>query len=200
MVCGIILAAGMSSRMNAFKAMLPIGGTSFIKKIIHEMHDAGVRDIIVVTGYKHTELEEHIRDESVTCIYNDRYDRTQMLDSLKLGIAALPADCDKVLVTPVDVVLSSQEVYSKVISADGDFVRPFCSGKSGHPVLVGRCLFELIESYDGDGGLEGAIAASGTAITDVPVDDEAISLDADTPEDYRRVIRKYEHTGHRQWF
>ena len=39
---GVILAAGMSTRMGEFKPLLPLKDTTFIKRIIHMMKEAGI--------------------------------------------------------------------------------------------------------------------------------------------------------------
>lgn len=51
-VCGIILAAGFSTRMGRFKPMLPFGGKSVLAHVIETWHRAGVRHVVVVGGFK----------------------------------------------------------------------------------------------------------------------------------------------------
>ncbi|MBP5383990.1 MAG: NTP transferase domain-containing protein, partial [Lachnospiraceae bacterium] len=69
-IAGVILAAGMSSRMGQFKPMLSIGDTTFIKRIIHNMHLAGIQEILVVTGANRDELAAHLEGESVRLLFN----------------------------------------------------------------------------------------------------------------------------------
>ena len=59
MIGGVILAAGLSSRMKDFKPLLPIGNTTFIKRLILQMRTVGVEKIVVVTGHCHAKLTEH---------------------------------------------------------------------------------------------------------------------------------------------
>ncbi len=51
-VCGIILAAGFSTRMGRFKPMLPFGGKSVLAHVIDTWHRAGVHQVVVVGGFK----------------------------------------------------------------------------------------------------------------------------------------------------
>jgi len=195
MTAGIILAAGVSSRMGSFKPLLPIGDTVFIRRLIGQMRSAGVEEIAVITGYRHTELEEAVKGEKVICIYNERYYETQMLDSVRLGIAHFfgkKNDYDRVLLSPADVVMSPAWVYEEVLIGDADFVRPVYKGEPGHPVLIRDTLFEDILSYRGENGLRGAVEASGKKILDLDVEDPNILLDADTREDYRKAIAEYD--------
>jgi len=192
MTGGIILAAGVSSRMGKFKPMLPIGGTTFIKRLISQMRAAGVEDIVVVTGYRHDELEKHLKDMKVKTVFNDRFYATQMLDSVKMGIDELKDSCDKVMLSPVDVVMSPQWLYEKVIKSKADFVRPLYNGEPGHPVLIKKTLFDYILNYEGDRGLRGAVESSGKKILNLDVEDPNILLDADTFEDYRKALSEYD--------
>ncbi len=189
---GIILAAGLSSRMRRYKAMLPIGDTTFIRKIILHMRDAGIGDIVVVTGYRHTQLERHLSGMGVICVYNERFYESEMIDSLKLGLQALPEHCEAAFITPVDVALVPADVYRRLLPAEGAFIRPVYDGRHGHPVVRHRRLFGSVFSYAGDGGLRGAIAASGGKVVDVELDDDSVVMDADTPEDYMRMLRQYD--------
>ena len=66
---------------------------------------AGAAPIIVVTGYHRDVLEQHLADGDITFVHNPQYFATQMLDSLLLGASALPADTQRVLISPADVPL-----------------------------------------------------------------------------------------------
>lgn len=189
---GLILSAGISSRMGRFKAMLPIGGTTFISMIIDKMRKAGVEKIVVVTGYNHEELEEYLKDSGVQCVYNELFYETQMLDSLKIGLRRLQDKCDQVIVMPVDAALSPAWLFKTILSEEGDFIRPVYRGQYGHPVLLRKPLFRQVMEYCGENGLKGAIENSGRQITDIDVDEEEVIMDADTPEDYRRAVLSVE--------
>ena len=51
-VAAIILAAGQSKRMGAFKPLLPFGKQSVIKSCIKYLEDGGVESIVVVLGHR----------------------------------------------------------------------------------------------------------------------------------------------------
>ena len=54
----IILAAGLSSRMNAFKPMLPVDGRPAVTGLTESLRGAGISDIIIVTGHQRELLQE----------------------------------------------------------------------------------------------------------------------------------------------
>ena len=188
---GMILAAGLSSRMGRYKGTLPIGDTTFVRRIISQMREADAGKIVVVTGYRHAEMEEHLSDLDIICVYNEMYYENQMLDSVKLGLYALSGCCEEIFLIPVDMPLVTSAVYREIAETYGDFVRPVYHGKRGHPVLIRKKLFDHILQYKGEGGLKRAIACAGAVCTDVETEEEAVLLDADTPEDYRKMLRKY---------
>ena len=52
----IILAAGFSSRMGSDKALLELGGRTTLERIVNSHQEAGVDQIILVTGQNHAAL------------------------------------------------------------------------------------------------------------------------------------------------
>ena len=51
-LAGLILAAGTSSRMGAFKPMLQVDGQTMIRRVADMMRRAGAGPVAVVTGYR----------------------------------------------------------------------------------------------------------------------------------------------------
>ena len=191
-LAGVVLAAGLSSRMGAFKPLLEVGGRSMISRVVELMQNAGTDPVIVVTGHRHEELEAHLSGDGVEFVHNPDYASTQQLESLQLGLAKLPRDCERVLVTPADIPLVRPDTVERLLAAKGDFVRPRSGERTGHPVVLSAGLIPFLLRYDGPGGLKGAIQQSGCVIRDVPVADPGVLIDNDTPEDFRRTLARFE--------
>ena len=104
-LAGLILAAGVSSRMGAFKPMLPVDGQTMIRRVADMMRRAGADPILVVTGYRGEALERHLEGLNIRFIRNERYYSTQMLDSLVLGLERLGGETRRGLVSPADIPL-----------------------------------------------------------------------------------------------
>ena len=63
------------------------------------------------------------------------------------------------------------------------------AGRGGHPVLLGRRAFAAIAALGLDGGgLRAFLAARAADVLRLPVDDEGVRQDVDTPDDYTRFI------------
>lgn len=188
-LAGVILAAGLSSRMGAYKPLLLVDGTSMIGHVVAMMQAAGADPILVVTGYRHEELEGHLRGAGVQCVYNPEYATTQQLDSLCLALAELEGQCERVMISPADVPLVEHKTVDALLAMEGDFVRPVYHGEVGHPVLLGAEWIPYLRAYDGPGGLRGAMERSGCDLRELEVEDRGIVLDNDTPQDLERLLR-----------
>lgn len=70
MKCAVILAGGKGTRMKADcpKVMCNVIFKPMISYVIDAVKDAGVRDICVITGYKHEEVEAYLPDDIKTAL------------------------------------------------------------------------------------------------------------------------------------
>ena len=184
----VIVAAGLSSRMKEFKPMLCLGEKTVIEHTIGALKAAGVSPITVVTGYKGDILRRHLAEAGVRFADNPRFAQTQMFDSVLIGLADLEGLCDRVFLMPADVPLVESNTLRTLMETGEELARPLYGGQTGHPLLVSMSLVPGLRSHNGERGLKGAVESLGLAIEDVPVTDEGILLDADTPEDYKRLI------------
>lgn len=184
----VIVAAGMSSRMNYFKPMLKIGAITIIQRVITTLKQAGIDTIVVVTGNNADQLEKHISHMSVICIRNERFAETQMFDSAKIGLNYLQYECDRILFTPADIPLFSIDSVCKLLSSSAQVACVTYKGTYGHPLMISAKLIPQLISYKGPGGLRGAIDSIGIEIAQVDVEDEGVLMDADTPEDYANLL------------
>lgn len=188
-VAAVILAAGISSRMGRFKPMLNVDGETMISRVVHGMKRVGASPIVVVTGYKSEVLTQHLAQEDVVFVHNERYYETQMLDSLVLGLEAIGPEYDRVLISPADVPLVQTETVLELLQTKGAFVRPIFEGAVGHPVIMDLSLLPVLQAFDGQGGLRAAVEGAGVSIVDVEVTDRGTTLDGDTREEYANLLR-----------
>lgn len=89
---GIILAAGRGRRLESVlpempKCLLTFGGKSLIQHQISALTQAGISDVVVVVGYKHEAIREHLKDMpcAITYVVNEIFDRTNTIYSLWLA-------------------------------------------------------------------------------------------------------------------
>ena len=184
----LIVAAGMSSRMGDFKPMLSIGSISIAQRVVATFRQAGIRRIVMVTGFNAVTLERHLSGSGVIFLRNEAYETTQMFDSVKIGLAYLQGKCDAVLFTPVDIPLFTASTVRSLLDSGAELACPVCDGQTGHPILINADLFDPILSDSGEGGLKGAVERCGTQMRQIPVDDPGTLHDADTPADFSALV------------
>ncbi len=190
----VIVAAGMSSRMGAYKPMLRVGSVSMSQHIVSTLRKAGAEPIVVVTGHAADLLEDHLSGQELVFLRNRNYRATQMFDSAKIGLEYLCDKCEQILFTPVDIPLFKEPTVYKLLQSGAKIACPVFEGRKGHPLLIASELVPEILSDQGEGGLKGAINRLKIPVTEVPVMDIGIVYDADTPSDYEKIMNIYKNT------
>lgn len=122
----VILAAGEGTRMrplteNRPKVMLPIGNRPMLEHIINEVRDAGIKDIILIVGYRKESVMDYFGDGS-RCGVSIRYitQESQSGTGHAFGMAASICE-DRFIALNGDVMVTSGHIR-KVICRDEDAV------------------------------------------------------------------------------
>ena len=198
MLSGIILAAGNSTRMGRPKALLETPeGQLFVSRIIRTWRDAGVHDLVVVTGRDHDAITAAIGRDGIAppplIVQNPDPSRGQ-LSSLLVGLDAAVAS-EGVLMTLVDSPLATLATVGAVIDewrrSRAPIVRPAIGDTHGHPVLFDRAVFEELRRAPSSVGAKAVVRAHEREIVNVQVRDEGCVVDFDTPLDYERYLKRY---------
>ena len=184
----LIVAAGMSTRMGQFKPMLSIGSISVAQRVVASLHQAGISKIVMVTGCNAIALERHLAGNGIIFLRNDRYETTQMFDSVKIGLEYLQDKCDRIVFTPVDVPLFTAATVRALLASGETLACPVYDGQQGHPILLSAGLIPQILADSGEGGLRGALDRSSGTMAQIPVNDPGTLHDADTPEDFSALL------------
>lgn len=185
MISGLILAAGMSTRMGTPKALLDWGGEPLLAYQVNQLKEAGCDEVIVVLGHQADLIHRRVRALPCRVMLNPRY-HSGRSGSLRIGVKAVNRDADTIVVVNVDqpcpasVIRSLLEAHRPEAAA----TRPVHDGRHGHPVVVsGRLRAEMLAVTDAQEGLRDVLNAHAGEIQDVPFDDRCL-LDVNTPEDY----------------
>jgi CTP:molybdopterin cytidylyltransferase MocA len=195
MVVGVILAAGASSRMGRPKALLPLGGDTFVTRVCRTLLEAGVDDVVVVAGAEHEAIAAAVGSAGLQArvVENPRPAEGQLSSVLAgLAVADRPG-VDAVLVHLVDAPLVRPDTVRAVLDAffttHAPVVRPEVGGRHGHPVLFARRVFDDLRRADPAVGAQAVVRAHAAGICDVRVDDDGACRDFDTPEDLAWLTR-----------
>jgi molybdenum cofactor cytidylyltransferase len=187
----IVLAAGYSSRANAFKMTLPLGRMSVLEQTISKFEGICSR-VIVVAGFQAEIIQEEIStiinkraySFQIKFIYNEDFDQG-MFSSIKKGCSEVKAET--FFITPGDCPLVKKETVQLIAEHNGIVVIPSFNYKGGHPIKLTGVVKQKILETNPESNLR--VVLSGYDKTYVNVKDYGVLMDVDTPEDYQNAIK-----------
>ena len=191
-VVGVVLAAGEGRRLGCRpKGLIRVNGETLLARNVRVLFEAGVDEVIVVTGHYSEQLQTVLAGLPVRQTCQPELAHSQR-DSLCLGLLELPTDYDAVLVMPVDMPSLTREDVVALIAAykhaapEIAFIGPAVAGRPGNPVVFNRHVANGIIQGEGDFG-SGAWRSQAQAWRlEWETDNPHYVMDIDTPEDLAR--------------
>lgn len=184
----IILAAELSSRMGRLKALLDIGGEKAILRLIDACIKAGIKDIVVVLGYRSIDILRYVDHyRNVKCVVNGSY-MSGMFSSVQKGVSKIDADAEGFMLMPIDIALIKANTICELAEAFGrggcDILLPFFGEKKGHPPVVSaKCVPDILTGSP-DNGMRGIMDSGKWTKGRFQTVDEGIIYDMDTMDQY----------------
>lgn len=172
-VRGIILCGGLSSRMGKNKLDQKINGSTIISKVIGNVEQSQLSDIIIVYGKYDVMTELPKR-------YNPRFEEgmsTSIIEGMKGfdgdGVMILLGDMPFVGHSIIDKLLNSFEASGKSI------IVPTFNKQKGNPVIIGKKYFSELIQNTGDKGARDIIKGHPEEVEWVEVEDKGVLVDID---------------------
>lgn len=201
MVCGVILAAGKSSRMGTDKALLPWppGASSMLPAPAPTLLSAAIaalkphtNAVVVVAGGNAHALAPVVSACEAMLAVNPDPDRGQF-SSLQTGLReAVNQGCDAAMILPVDCPPLSEAAFRRLraefertITSGKWAVAPENNGRHGHPLIAGRALIEAFLDAPFSSNAREVKRAHAVRIEYVAVGEPGIGVDLNTPEEYK---------------
>ena len=189
-VNGLILAAGLSRRMGEFKPLMSFGSKTLIECTVDSMLSAGVSQIVVVLGYRGKEVEAILKSRygnEVILVYNHDYAKTDMLFSVKCGLAMMP-NCHSYFLLPGDMPMVKKNTFKVLLEAlpsdHPAIIFPTLADYPKHPPLINSYFTQTILDFNEEGGLRQLWNKLEDFTIRVPVEDEGVAIDFDTQQVY----------------
>ena len=191
---GIVLAAGRSTRMGQSKAQLEAApGVTFLEHAVKALRAGGCRYVIAVVNDEE-DWTARLADVSGAAVVVNEMKGSQQIDSIRLGLAALPEDSAGVMILPVDFPGLQPGTVETLVSTFAKtrppVIVPVHNGTPGHPVVFARSVFGELLAEPLPNGAESIVEAHAQDRVEVQVADPAVLVDVDTPEDYKRFKRE----------
>lgn len=186
---GLVLAAGEGRRFGGPKALARLDGDRFVERALRILGDGGCRPLTVVLGAGAEAVAAEATLAPAVVVVNPGW-ATGMGSSLRVGLAAQPAEVPAVVVGLVDQPAVGPEAVARLIAAwragAGVAVATY-AGRALHPVLLDRRHWaDVAASATGDRGARAFLRSRPDLVTPVPCDGTGSAADVDTVEDLDR--------------
>jgi len=191
-VAGVVLAAGCGSRYGSPKALVRLRGRLLVERAADLLAAGGCDPVVVVLGAAADQVLAAARlpRTGVRTVVNPDWP-SGMGSSLRVGLAAVPAEAEAVVVTLVDTPGLGPESVRRLVAAGGPdgAAQATYGGRRGHPVLLGRTVItEVAAAATGDRGAGPWLAAHPERVRLVPCDGTGDPRDVDVPDDLAAVV------------
>ena len=192
-VYAIILAAGESRRFGQKnKLFLPCGRETILEASVRNILNSRVDGTVVVAGYQAERVKARLEKHSGRIVFNPDY-REGMGSSVRVGIdywlerigpdpaaGFLFALSDQPFIQTVVI----DTLIGKYRDSRADIVVPVFQGRRGNPSILNRKYADEIRESAGRWGARDVILRHPDKVLTVPVAEQGVVLDIDTPEDY----------------
>ena len=197
-LCGVILAAGESSRMGTDKALLawpPSAGGGPDRETLLSAAIAGLapvtRAVVVVAG-KNAESIAGVAGACGAYVVRNPDPSRGQFSSLQIGLqAGLDHDCESAIITPVDcppLAPSSLALlcasFERALARNRWAVVPENDGRHGHPLLVSHDFIRAFLDAAADSNAREILRAHADRVEYVPVPDDLSRAGMNTPDEY----------------
>jgi molybdenum cofactor cytidylyltransferase len=205
-ICGVILAAGESTRMGRDKALLPwppvAEGAPAVNTFLGAMIDLLQQNadlVIVVAGKNVSELEPIVDAHGAFTVVNPAPERGQF-SSIQVGLRdVLNRGRDAAFLVPVDrppvLPATVRDLRTAFLAADTDVwavvpeVLQDGTPVHGHPILIGRELMEQFLRAPASSIARDIEHQHHAHIRYLHSQDARVAANIDTPEEYARLLR-----------
>jgi molybdenum cofactor cytidylyltransferase len=184
---GVVLAAGVSTRLEGPKQLLSFKGKPLIVHVVGTALEGGLDPIIVVVGEHEERIRQALEGYPIRFVRNPDPNLGQG-SSLQVGVNGIAPNVEAAVFLLADMPLVTGELITELImrhrSSLSPIIVPYADGKRGNPVLFDKVTFEELRRVTGD---RGGRAIFSQFSHERLAWDASIHFDVDTQEDAERL-------------
>jgi CTP:molybdopterin cytidylyltransferase MocA len=173
--------------MGTEKALLDAGGVTFVTRVVEALKVGGCDPVLVVVPDAGTRTAEEAHEAGALVLVNLEPGEGP-ITSLRIALLMLDGAADAVAFCPVDHPLIRARTVRTLLDAFAreapPLLLPVHRGRHGHPTLFARSLYAELADPHLSGGARTVVHRHLDDALLVPVEDEGVVTDIDTPEEY----------------
>lgn len=188
-ICGLILAAGGSSRLGRPKQLIRAHGKSLLEQSVGTALNASLQQVYVVLGARFEQTEHSIKQLPVSIIRNEHW-QEGIGSSISAGMQTIikESDYDAVLIMLCDQLyintLHLQALIEAYRQKKASIIATTYGGQTGVPALFDQKYFSDLGKLSGDTGAKKILSLHADSLHCIQF--EQALIDIDTPEDLRK--------------
>ena len=199
----LVLAAGGGTRLGGGKLLLPWKGRPLL---VHTLQKAlnlpQMLSVTVVLGHQAIKVQDCLEANLVNyflirVVHNPDWEKG-LSSSLQCGLGSLLNSSEATRLGSILVMLGDQPLVREqtlvqlcqshnaacAVNPKHAATIPVYQGKRGNPVVLSCLIFPCLFKLSGDIGARALLDAYKKDVLFLPVDDQGVILDVDSPEDY----------------
>jgi molybdenum cofactor cytidylyltransferase len=198
MLTTILLAAGLSKRMGkANKLRLPFGNKTILQVTLQNIIKANLGEILVIVGHERDLIENDLEPfkDKIKIVFNAHYENG-MTTSIQAGIKNSHENTEGYMICLSDMPLLQSVDYQCIANfyfekkdALYPIIQPVYKKQRGNPVIFHPSYKKAILNLEYTEGCKPIVQGYKENVYLIEMSNEAIFLDADTPEAYAVLLR-----------
>ncbi|HLA26358.1 MAG TPA: nucleotidyltransferase family protein [Syntrophales bacterium] len=193
-VAGIVLAAGMSTRMGKTKQLMNLSGKPLLARVVEAALASELEKVALVLGHEAEKILAALgslaRDQRLTTVVNERY-REGMAASLQAGLLQVKDRFPAVMFLLGDQPMVGVDTINLLLrlfrASDRDICVPVYAGVRGNPVCFSNLFYDRIIAIRGDTGAREIINDHPDNVLYAEISNSLCFMDIDSPEDAEQI-------------
>ncbi len=191
---GLVLAAGLSTRMGHQKLLIEVGGVPVIRRVVRAGLESCLSRLILVTGPSNSELLQSLgpdaKHERVLIAVND-HPEEGMSSSLKTGMMMVTKGTPGAMVILADQPFLTSAIINRLLDEflkqTDRILAPLVQGRRSNPVIFPADLFPELEMVVGDTGGRSVLQRNASRVAGIEMGGYYNDIDLDTADDLQRI-------------